>query len=199
MDADPDIRSYIDIAGHAFGPKGRVIASLFICLQLFFVATGFLILERDNLHKPSPDFTLKLGSMTLDGRFSFVILSGIAILPSMWLSDLSAVSYASAGGVLSSLVIVVLLTSFVICTITYMSMEVLGYLIYGQNVQSQVTLNLPTEKVSSNVAIYTVLAAPIAKYALTAMPIITTIESRLPANYRVTSMGILVDHTPDKR
>ncbi|XVE98668.1 hypothetical protein REPUB_Repub03eG0127200 [Reevesia pubescens] len=242
MDADPHISSYIDIAGHAFGRKGRVIASFFTCLELFFVATGFLILEGDNLHKLSPDFALKLGGITLDGRLSFIILSGIAILPSMWLNDLSTLSYVSAGGVLSSLVIVVcvfcvgvtkeigfhgkgrlinfsgiptainlytfcygahatfppiyssmrkktqfskvLLTSFVICTITYTSMAVLGYLIYGQNVQVQVTLNLPTEKAISKVAIYTVLAAPIAKYTLTVMPIGTTIESRLPANYR---------------
>ncbi|XVF47820.1 hypothetical protein PTKIN_Ptkin03bG0141700 [Pterospermum kingtungense] len=243
MDADPDnIGSYIDIAGQAFGRKGRIIASFFTCLELFFVATGYLILEGDNLHKLSPDFELKLGSMSLDGRFSFVILSGIAILPSMWLNDLSALTYVSAGGVLSSLIIIVcvfcvgltkdvgfhgkgrlinfsgiptavnlytfcygahptfppiytsmrkktqfskvLLTSFVICTANYMSMAVVGYLIYGQNVESLVTLNLPTEKVSSKVAIYTVLAAPIAKYALTVMPISTTIESRLPANYR---------------
>ncbi|XWS16932.1 hypothetical protein CRYUN_Cryun33cG0024300 [Craigia yunnanensis] len=203
QEADPDIRSYIDIVGHAFGRKGRVIASLFICLELFVVATGFLILDGDTLQKLSPDFALKLGNC----RLSIVVLSSIAILPSLWLNDLSALSYVSAGGVLSSIVIVVcvfcvgvtkeigvhgkgrfinfkgmptavnlyifcygahgmfpliygsmrkksqfskvLLTSSVICTITYMSMAVLGYLIYGQNVQSLVTLNLPTEKVSS--------------------------------------------------
>ncbi|OMO61043.1 Amino acid transporter, transmembrane [Corchorus capsularis] len=236
MDANPESRSYIDIAGQAFGRKGRVIASVFICLELFFVATGLLIMEGDNLTKLSP---------------------GLAILPSMWLNDLSALSYVSAGGVLCSLVILVcvfcvgvtkevgfhgkgrlinlngiptainlytfcygahavfppiyssmkkksqfskvLLTSFIIYTITYMSMAIVGYLIYGQNVQSQVTLNLPTEKVSSKIAIFTVLAAPIAKYALTVMPIATAIASRLPANYRgrkainiVIRMSILI-------
>ncbi|OMP05662.1 Amino acid transporter, transmembrane [Corchorus olitorius] len=257
MDANPESRSYIDIAGQAFGRKGRVIASVFICLELFFVATGLLIMEGDNLTKLSPGFALKLGSMTLEGKLAFVIFSGLAILPSMWLNDLSALSYVSAGGVLCSLVILVcvfcvgvtkevgfhgkgrlinlngiptainlytfcygahavfppiyssmrkksqfskvLLTSFIICTITYMSMAILGYLIYGQNVQSQVTLNLPTEKVSSKIAIFTVLAAPIAKYALTVMPIATAIASRLPANYRgrkainiVIRMSILI-------
>jgi len=83
--------------------------------------------------------------------------------------------------------------SFVICTITYLSMAVLGYLIYGQNVQSQVTLNLPTQKLSSKIAIYTILAGPIAKYALTITPIATAIESVLPDRYQDSkSIGILV-------
>ncbi|KAK9274714.1 hypothetical protein L1049_021965 [Liquidambar formosana] len=242
MDSDPLILSYPDIAGHAFGKKGRLIASLFVCLELYLVATGLLILEGDNLHKLSPNFALKIGGLRVEGRHSFVIIAGVMIFPSIWLSDLGVLSYVSAGGVLSSLVIVacvfcvgaangegfhgkgrlidlngmptaaslytfcygahamfptiyssmrkksqfsqVLLVSFVICTITYVSMAILGYLIYGQNVQSQVTLNLPTEKVSSKVAIYTILAGPVAKYALTVTPIATAIESHLPGNYQ---------------
>ncbi|KAL9445431.1 hypothetical protein AB3S75_018427 [Citrus x aurantiifolia] len=87
----------------------------------------------------------------------------------------------------------VLLISFAICTITYLTMGVLGYLIYGQNVQSQVALNLATEQVSSKVAIYTILADPTAKYALTVMPIATAIENRLPANYKdCKSASILI-------
>ncbi|KAJ0031609.1 hypothetical protein Pint_14285 [Pistacia integerrima] len=243
MDKDPEnIKSYIDIAAYAFGHKGRIIASLFTCLELYFVATCLLILEGDNLHKLSPHFALKIGGLTVDGTHAFVVLSGFMISPSMCLNDLSVLSYVSAGGVLSSLIVVVcvfcvgatksvgfhgkgrlfnlnglpnaislytfcygahatfppiynsmrkkkqfpmvLLLSFIICTITYLAMAILGYLIYGQNVQSQVTLNLPTEKVSATVAIYTILAGPIAKYALTVMPISTAIESRLPANYQ---------------
>ncbi|KAH9806162.1 Aa trans domain-containing protein [Citrus sinensis] len=186
MDKDPDaMTSYIDIVGHAFARKGRVIASLFICLELYFVATGLLILEGDNLHKLSPHFDLKLGKLNVDGRHSFVVLAGVMILPTMWLNDLGVLSYVSAGGVL--------LISFAICTITYPTMAVLGYLIYGQNVQSQVTLNLATEQVSSKVVIYTILAGPIAKYALTVMPIATAIENRLPANYKdCKSASILI-------
>ncbi|KAK0591777.1 hypothetical protein LWI29_007874 [Acer saccharum] len=87
----------------------------------------------------------------------------------------------------------VLLINFVICTITYVTMAALGYLIYGQNVQSQVTLNLPTEKFISKVAMYTILTGPIAKYASTIMPIATFIKSRLPANYQDSkSISILI-------
>lgn len=61
---------------------------------------------------------------------------------------------------------------------------ILGYLIYGQNVQSQVTLNLPVQKLSSKIAIYTILAGPIAEYSLTITPIANAIEIRLPGNYQ---------------
>lgn len=63
-------------------------------------------------------------------------------------------------------------------------MAILGFLIYGQDVQSQVTLNLPTRMVSSKVAIYTILATPIAKYALIVIPIASVIEERLPPSYQ---------------
>ncbi|KAI3665165.1 hypothetical protein L6452_43786 [Arctium lappa] len=241
MESNPLATSYPDIAGIAFGQKGRIIALVFTCLELYLVATGLLILEGDNLHKLSPSFGLKIGSMKLDGRHSFVIVAGLIILPSMWLSDLSLLSYLSFGGVLSSLIVVVcvfcvgmsgsgfhrkgslvnfkglptavslytfcygahamfpalylsmkqksqfplvLLVSFLICTMTYVAMAILGYLIYGDDVESQVTLSLPTEKTSSKVAIYTILAAPIAKYALTIMPIATAIENYLPLKHR---------------
>ncbi|PQM43034.1 hypothetical protein Pyn_17670 [Prunus yedoensis var. nudiflora] len=42
----------------------------------------------------------------------------------------------------------VLLLCFILCTIGYASMAVLGYLMFGSTVQSQITLNLPTEKLS---------------------------------------------------
>ena len=55
-------------------------------------------------------------------------------------------------------------------------MAVLGYLMFGENVLSQVTLNLPTQKISSKIAIYTTLINPITKYAIIVSPIATAIE-----------------------
>lgn len=60
----------------------------------------------------------------------------------------------------------------------YASMAVLGYLMFGDGVQSQVTLNLPTNRVSSKVAIYTTLVNPLAKYALMVTPIVNALERR---------------------
>ncbi|KAL7100904.1 hypothetical protein ACP275_08G023700 [Erythranthe tilingii] len=73
----------------------------------------------------------------------------------------------------------VLLLSFLFCTVTDATMAVLGYLMFGSELQSQITLNLRTDKLSSQVAIYTALINPIAKYALMLRPTVDAIESRL--------------------
>ncbi|CAI9096598.1 OLC1v1032783C1 [Oldenlandia corymbosa var. corymbosa] len=70
----------------------------------------------------------------------------------------------------------VLLVCFALSTITYGSMAVLGYLMFGQNLASQITLNLPTFKISSKIAIYTTLINPITKYGIIVAPIATAIE-----------------------
>ncbi|WMV31430.1 hypothetical protein MTR67_024815 [Solanum verrucosum] len=59
-------------------------------------------------------------------------------------------------------------------------MATMGYLMYGQNLMSQIKLNLPIGKISLKIAIYTILVNPITKYALVVSPIVTTIEDKLP-------------------
>ena len=59
-------------------------------------------------------------------------------------------------------------------------MAVQGYLMFAPNVESQITLNLPTEKLSSRVAIYTTIINPISKYALMVIPIVNVTENWLP-------------------
>lgn len=49
---------------------------------------------------------------------------------------------------------------------------------FGSELQSQITLNLPVDNLSSKVAIYTALLNPIAKYALMLKPIVDSIESK---------------------
>ncbi|XP_050237199.1 amino acid transporter AVT1I-like [Mercurialis annua] len=70
----------------------------------------------------------------------------------------------------------VLLVCFVTSTITYGSMAVLGYLMYGEYLKSQVTLNLPIRKISAKIAIYTTLINPLTKYAVVTAPIAKAIE-----------------------
>lgn len=75
----------------------------------------------------------------------------------------------------------VLVICFVACTLNYGSMAILGYLMYGDDVKSQVTLNLPEGKISSKLAIYTTLINPFSKYALMVTPLATAVEERLLA------------------
>ncbi|KAF5477301.1 hypothetical protein F2P56_003951, partial [Juglans regia] len=60
----------------------------------------------------------------------------------------------------------VLLSSYSITMLTYMLTAVVGYLMYGDNVESQITLNLPSGEVGAKVAIYFTLLIPITKYTL---------------------------------
>lgn len=77
----------------------------------------------------------------------------------------------------------VLLLSFIVCTASYASMAVLGYLMFGSRVESQITLNLPTQKLSSKLAICTILVNPLSKYALMVTPILNAVKNRFPSHY----------------
>ena len=57
-------------------------------------------------------------------------------------------------------------------------MAIMGYIMYGEGVNSQVTLNLPVGKLSSKIAIYTTLINPLTKYALLLTAISNSIEKQ---------------------
>ncbi|KAF5181766.1 Amino acid transporter [Thalictrum thalictroides] len=213
MDLDPQIRTYPDIGGRAFGNIGRGLVSIFTYSELYLVATGFLILEGDNLHDLFFNVRFDYSWINISGRVGFVIIVALIILPSVWLRDLSILSYVSAIGFLACVVLLgsviwtgatdgyhekgrtlnlsrlstafslytfcysahpvfptlytsmrdksqfnkVLLFCYAICTTGYTLMAIFGYLMYGEHVNSQVTLNLPVKKFSSKIAIYTTL------------------------------------------
>ncbi|GFQ05020.1 vacuolar amino acid transporter 1 [Phtheirospermum japonicum] len=237
MDMNPNIRSYPDIGERAFGPKGRKLVSVVMYIELYLVATGFLIVEGDNLHKLFPKVKYEIAGLVLGGRRSFIFIVSLVVLPTVWLHDLSSLSYISASGTIASFILIgsilwagafdgigfhekgklfdykgiptaislytfcycahpvfptlytsmknqkkfskVLIVCFVICTMSYASMALLGYFMFGSKVQSQITLNLPTHKISSKVAIYTTLVNPLTKYALMVTPIVGALENRL--------------------
>ncbi|GMI99236.1 hypothetical protein like AT5G15240 [Hibiscus trionum] len=239
MDSDSGIKTYPDIGYRAFGKKGRLVVSVLMHVELYLVATGFLILEGDNLQTLLPDVEhFEFGGLTIGGKQGFIMIVALIILPTVWLNNLSLLSYISASGVLASLIIIgsvlwigavdgigfrqkgelvnwdgiptavslfafcycahpvfptlytsmqkrhhfsnVMVVCFVLCTLCYASMAIFGYLMFGSDVQSQITLNLPTNKLSSRIAIYTTLVNPISKYALMVTPIINATKARFP-------------------
>lgn len=107
MEADSNISTYPDIGDRAFGKKGRVLISIFMYTELYLVATGFLILEGDNLQNLFPNVELEMAGFHLGGRQTFVIVVALIILPTVWLDNLSILSYISASGVLASIIILV--------------------------------------------------------------------------------------------
>lgn len=105
MDFDSGIRTYSDIGKKAFGDIGRIVLSIVMYLELYLVATGFLILEGDNLNNLFPDLVIEIIGLTIGGKQLFVILVALVILPTVWLDNLSLLSYVSASGVLASIII----------------------------------------------------------------------------------------------
>lgn len=65
---------------------------------------------------------------------------------------------------------------FSLGTVCFSTVAVMGYMMFGQNVNSQITLNLPTEKISSKIAIYTTIITPLTKYALLITPVSHALE-----------------------
>ncbi|EXB31965.1 hypothetical protein L484_013597 [Morus notabilis] len=253
MDFDSNIRTYPDIGERAFGNKGRIIISVIMYTELYLVSAGFLILEGDNLSNLFPGVGLEFSGLAIDGKQCFVLIVALVILPSVWLDNLSLLSYLSASGVLASAIILgsilwtgafdgigfrqegtllnwsgiptavslfafcycahpvfptlyssmkekhqfsnVLLLCFLLCTISYASMAVFGYLMFGSGVESQITLNLPTAKLSSRVAIYTTLVNPIAKYALMVTPIIDAVKNGCPCPINKRLLSLLIGTT----
>ncbi|KAL1188685.1 Amino acid transporter AVT1J [Cardamine amara subsp. amara] len=87
----------------------------------------------------------------------------------------------------------ILFISFALSSIIYGLMAIFGYLMYGEEVQSQITLNLPTHKVSAMIAISTTILSPLTKYALILSPIMEAIKTRLiQANYKSKSIRKLI-------
>lgn len=105
MDTDSDIRTYPDIGYRAFGNIGRILVSVFMYVELYMVATGFLILEGDNLYYLFPNAGVEIAGIAIEGKQIFVIVVAVVILPSVWLDNLSLLSYISASGVLASVII----------------------------------------------------------------------------------------------
>ncbi|KAK4432060.1 Amino acid transporter AVT1A [Sesamum alatum] len=57
-----------------------------------------------------------------------------------------------------------LVICFLICVVIYGGAAVMGFLMFGQDTMSQITLNLPANRVSSKIALWTTVINPLTKY-----------------------------------
>jgi vesicular inhibitory amino acid transporter len=107
LDVAPYVRSYPDVGEAAFGKWGRWTISVMLYLELYAVAIEFLILEGDNLAQLFPSAGMAIGGAVLDPHEVFVVLAAVCMLPTVWLRELSVLSYVSASGVVASFLIVI--------------------------------------------------------------------------------------------
>ncbi|KAL4581765.1 hypothetical protein LXL04_006293 [Taraxacum kok-saghyz] len=219
-------------------------------IELYLVATCFLILEGDNLSNLFPDMEFDIYGIHIGSKSGFIVIVAIIILPTSWLNNMSIFSYVSANGVLASVIILcaifwaggfdgigfqengdivkwngvpsaislyafcycahpvfptlytsmknrrqfskVLYFRFAFCMVTYSLIAIIGYLMFGSKLESEITLNLPTNKLSSRVAIFTTLVTPIAKYALMLTPIVDTIEVKFQSFYKKRNRSFFI-------
>lgn len=106
MEADPNIRTYPGIGEKAFGARGRLVVSIFMNLELYLLAIGFLILVADNLHNLLPNLEVSVqGWFVMNGRQTCILLAAVIIMPTVWIDNLTTLSYVSATGIVATVVI----------------------------------------------------------------------------------------------
>ncbi|KAJ9175508.1 hypothetical protein P3X46_014057 [Hevea brasiliensis] len=109
LDSEPELETYPDIGQAAFGTIGRIAVSIILYAELYACCVEYIILESDNLSSLFPNAHLSLGGLVLNSHHLFALLTTLAVLPTVWLRDLSVLSYISAGGVLASVSVVICL------------------------------------------------------------------------------------------
>ncbi|XP_010555810.1 PREDICTED: vacuolar amino acid transporter 1 [Tarenaya hassleriana] len=109
LDSEPELETYPDIGQAAFGTTGRIIVSIILYLELYASCVEYIILESDNLSSLFPNAGLSIGGYQLDSHHLFALITTLSVLPTVWLRDLSVLSYISAGGVIASVLVVLCL------------------------------------------------------------------------------------------
>ncbi|GKB67146.1 amino acid transporter AVT1C-like protein [Tanacetum coccineum] len=163
LDSRPGLKSYPDIGEAAFGRSGRLIISIILYVELYAACVEYIILESDNLSSLFPTAYLSIGGHQLSSHYLFAIMVTLAVLPTVWLSDMSILSYISGHAVLPNIYTsmenrsqfpLVLLASFAICTFLYAGVAIMGYMMFGEATESQFTLNLPANFAASKIAVW---------------------------------------------
>uniref|UniRef100_A0A0E0IUF0 Amino acid transporter transmembrane domain-containing protein n=1 Tax=Oryza nivara TaxID=4536 RepID=A0A0E0IUF0_ORYNI len=170
MCADRCVRSYPDIGYLAFGAYGWTTIGLVIRAHLVSGADGVWAGVPDKGFHMAGNNLLNLSGLPTTLTLYFVCFAGHGVFPTVYSSMKSKKDFPK-----------VLLILSVLCSLNYAVTVVLRYLIYGEDVQSQVTQNLPTGKLYTRIAILTTLITQLANYTLVIQPITTAIEEKLSA------------------
>lgn len=105
LDKNPKSRSYADIGQESFGSKGRVLVLTFIYMEIFMALVSYTISLHDNITIVFSGARLSLPCLKLSTSQLLTIMAVLVALPSLWIRNLSSISFLSTGGILMSLVI----------------------------------------------------------------------------------------------
>ncbi|KAL6494238.1 Amino acid transporter avt1c [Orobanche gracilis] len=106
LDSQPGLETYPDIGQAAFGTTGRIFISIILYVELYACCVEYIILESDNLSSLFPNTHLNFGLFDLNSPHLFALVTTVAVLPTVWLRDMSILSYISVGGVIASTLVV---------------------------------------------------------------------------------------------
>ncbi|EPS70141.1 hypothetical protein M569_04618, partial [Genlisea aurea] len=103
-------RDYKDIGQNAFGARGKITAATFVYMEIFMSLVSYTISLHDNLAVVFRGARLRLDWLPWAHLSSSQMLSTVAVLvalPSLWLRNLSSISFLSTAGILMSILIFV--------------------------------------------------------------------------------------------
>ncbi|KAL2332644.1 hypothetical protein Fmac_013857 [Flemingia macrophylla] len=104
---NPKLRSFVDIGKHAFGAKGRLVASTITYMEIFMSLVSYTISLHDNLITVFLGTNLKLHMLNFSSSQLLTVVAVLIAMPSLWIRDISSISFLSSVGILMSLLIFV--------------------------------------------------------------------------------------------
>ncbi|KAL6497707.1 Amino acid transporter avt1c [Orobanche hederae] len=131
---------------------GGVIASVLVVACLFWV----VLVDHVGFETKGTTI-LNLSSLPVALGLYGYCYSGHAVFPNIYTSMANPRQYPSV-------LLARSIKIFGICTLLYAAVAVLGYMMYGESIQSQFTLNMPQELVASKIAVWTTVVNPFTKY-----------------------------------
>ncbi|KAG7017638.1 Amino acid transporter AVT1A, partial [Cucurbita argyrosperma subsp. argyrosperma] len=143
-----NIVTFPDLGQAAFGTFGRLFVSC-CCIE-------FIILEEDNLSSLFPNARLNLGGLHLDSNHLFGIAGEVVNWKGIPFA-IGAYGFCFSGHTLFPNLYHSMAdkTNFVFCVLIYGGVAVMGFLMFGQTILSQITLNMPQHALASSVAKWT--------------------------------------------
>uniref|UniRef100_A0A0A9EJ88 Amino acid transporter transmembrane domain-containing protein n=1 Tax=Arundo donax TaxID=35708 RepID=A0A0A9EJ88_ARUDO len=164
-----------DLSCLSYLSAGGVIASILVVICLFWVGVV------DHVGFDNEGTALNLPGIPIAIGLYGYCYSGHGVFPNIYSSLKNRNQFPS-----------ILFTCIGLSTILFAGAAVMGYKMFGEATESQFTLNLPENLVVSKVAVWTTVANPITKYALTITPLAMSLEELLPPNQQKYSNIIML-------